>query len=70
MANKSKSEKANRRQVKYPHLRRAAENMGYNYSYLWRVLEGKPGFKGRDRLVDDYWAESRRIEVERQAVAR
>ena len=52
--------------VKYPHLRRAAREMGYNFTYIWRVLEGKPGFVGRPGLVDEFWAESNRIEAERR----
>ena len=57
---------ANKRKVKYPHLRRAAREMGYNFTYIWRVLEGKPGFVGRPGLVDEFWAESNRIEAERE----
>lgn len=63
MANKVKA----KRRVKYPNLRRAAERMGYNFSYLYRVLEGQPGFKGRPGLVDDFWAESERLTAERAA---
>jgi hypothetical protein len=61
MANKRKE----KRRVKYPHLRRAAREMGYDFSYLWRVLEGKPGFKGRAGLKEDFWAASRRISAEK-----
>lgn len=57
MANKEKV----KRRVKYPHLRRASANLGYNFTYLWRVLEGQPGFKGRAGLKEDFWAESARI---------
>lgn len=57
------------RKVKYPHLRRAAKEMGYNFTYLYRVLEGYPGFKGRYGLKDEYWKTSSRIESEK-AVAR
>lgn len=63
MANKVKA----KRRVKYPNLRRAAEAMGYNFTYLYRVLEGQPGFVGRPGLVDDFWAESARIAAEREA---
>lgn len=53
--------------VKYPNLRRAAAEMGYDFTYLWRVLEGKPGFKGRAGLVDEFWAVSAQIAAERKA---
>lgn len=52
---------ANKVKVKYPHLRAASRNMGYNFSYIWRVLEQKPGFSGRTGLVDEFWAESKRL---------
>ena len=55
------NEMANKRKVKYPHLRRAALEMGYNFSYLWRVLEGKPGFKGRAGLREEYHRTAARI---------
>lgn len=61
-----KAKRQTKRRVKYPHLRRAAANMGYDFSYLYRVLEGQPGFKGRAGLVDDFWLESARIEAEKQ----
>ena len=64
------TKKANKKQkmkAKYPNLRRAAANMGYNFSYLWRVLEGQPGFKGKAGLKDEFWAESARIAAEREA---
>lgn len=60
------TEMTHKRKVKYPHLRRAAREMGYNFTYIWRVLEGKPGFVGRPGLVDEFWAESNRIEAERE----
>lgn len=50
-----------KRKVKYPHLRRAAAEMGYNFTYLYRVLEGYPGFKGRNGLKAEYWRMSERI---------
>lgn len=56
---------ANKTKVKYPHLRQAAKNMGYNFSYLWRVLEGKPGFAGRAGLADEFWAESKRLSAKK-----
>ena len=62
MANKRKV----KRQVKYPNLRRAAERMGYNFTYLWRVLERHPGFDGRAGLREDFWVESHRISAERE----
>ena len=40
--------------VKYPHLRRAAREMGYDFSYLWRVLEQKSGYRGRPGLREEY----------------
>lgn len=52
---------ANKRKVKYPHLRSAAREMGYNFSYLWRVLEGKPGFTGRAGLREEYHRTAARI---------
>lgn len=55
------------RHVKYPNLRRASANMGYNFTYLYRVLEGQPGFKGREGLREDFWAESQRISAERES---
>ena len=51
----------NKRKVKYPHLRRAAREMGYDFSYLWRVLECKPGFKGRAGLKEEYHRTAARI---------
>jgi len=50
-----------KRKVKYPHLRNAAKEMGYDFTYLYRVLEGYPGFKGRPGLAADYWRTSERI---------
>lgn len=49
------------RVVKYPYIREAARRMGYNFSYLWRVLEGKPHFKGRPGLVEEYWEMVERV---------
>lgn len=51
-----------KRKIKYPNLNQAARNMGYDVSYIWRVLEGKPGYPGRAGLVEDFWKESQRIE--------
>lgn len=56
-----------KRKVKYPWLRRAAAEMGYDFTYLWRVLEGKPGFAGRPGLAAEYWRVSARIGRERAA---
>lgn len=56
---------ARKRKVKYPNLRKAAENMGYNFTYIYRVLEGAPGFPGRPGLIDDFWTESAKIQAER-----
>ena len=66
MNTKSPQKREGARVVKYPNLRRAAAAMGYNYTYLWRVLEGKPGFKGRPGLIEDFWAMSARIAAERE----
>ncbi len=66
MANKSQVKSVTRRIVKYPNLRRAAIEMGYNFTYLYRVLEGRdPHFKGRKGLKDDFWRVSARITKER-----
>ena len=67
MTRQNRRKKANKRVFKYPNLRRAAENMGYNFTYLWRVLEGAPGFPGRPGLVDEFWAESAKIQSDRDA---
>ncbi len=48
-----------KRKVKYPHLRAAAREMGYDFSYLYRVLEGQ--YKGRAGLREEFWAASARI---------
>ena len=67
MNTKSPQKRKGVRIVKYPNLRRAAVAMGYDFTYLWRVLEGKPGFKGRAGLVEDFWAMSARIQAERDS---
>ena len=54
---------AHKKTVKYPYLREASRNMGYDFSYIWRVLEGKPGYSGRPGLTDDFWAESERLTI-------
>ena len=56
------------RKVKYPHLRRAAREMGYNYSYLYRVLEGE--YKGRAGLRSEYWAVSAEITAAKKTETR
>ena len=56
-----------RRPVKYPHLRRAALEMGYHFTYLWRVLDGRdPHFKGRPGLKAEFWKVSARITAEKK----
>lgn len=52
---------AKKTKVKYPNLRQASQNIGYNFSYIWRVLEGKPGYSGRKGLKEEFWAESHRL---------
>jgi len=55
------------RRIKYPNLRRAAERMGYNFTYLYRVLEGRePHYKGRKGLKEEYWKVAAEIEAERK----
>ena len=68
-ANKVKEKRKTPKPVKYPHLRRAAANMGYNHSYIYRVLERQPGYRGRPGLAEDYWAESARIEKAKKEAA-
>ena len=52
-------------QGKYPHLRKAAFRMGYNHTYLYRVLEGRdPHFKGRKGLKEEYWNTAKHIAAE------
>ena len=57
---------ARTRAVKYPYLRQAAKKMGYNFSYLYRVLEGRdPHFKGRRGLKMEYWDTAAHIAIEK-----
>ena len=54
----------NAKRIKYPGIRPISRQLGVTPSHLWKVLERHRN--GRAGLVDEFWAESNRIEAERR----
>lgn len=54
----------NAKRIKYPGIRPISRQLGVTPSHLWKVLERHRN--GRAGLVDEFWAESNRIEAERE----